>query len=277
MRNDSIKVETLMKEIVLCLALTLAVCPCLSQPLPFVEEGKIWHMVYNNPEASDIYPDYQFYYFIKGDTLISGRNCKKMYVYNENNNDSIVYLMSLFETERKVFFIPKDSTISFVLYDFSIPVGATATITDAIHPDRKITMRNNGEKDVDINGLSRHCCLVNRVSSSGSEVSDFPSGLWIEGVGSELGPLATWQFEADGNNRFLSYCDANGQWTFCLSELKDNCSGIKIVYGSKEDTKNQENNEKTIIDYFYDLQGRKLQQAPQKGIYIQNGKKKTVK
>ena len=53
---------------------------------PFVEEGKVWNML-SQKEAADLYPDYEFSYFIKGDTLISDLNCKKLYSYNENNTN----------------------------------------------------------------------------------------------------------------------------------------------------------------------------------------------
>ena len=44
---------------------------------PFVEEGKVWNMFYKSNEFVDVVPDYEFKYFIEGDTLIAGQNCKK--------------------------------------------------------------------------------------------------------------------------------------------------------------------------------------------------------
>lgn len=63
---------------------------------------------------------------------------------------------------------------------------------------------------------------MNRVESE----YDAPSGWWIEGVGSELGPLNTWLFEADGLTTYLSYCEINGQrfdpdWTLMGKSVSD--------------------------------------------------------
>ena len=82
-----------------------------------VEEGKTWNMKYHNYEAFDLYPDYDYKYFIKGDTLVGGKNCKKLYSYNEQNSDAVAYKMSMHETDGKVFFIPVNSTESFLLYE----------------------------------------------------------------------------------------------------------------------------------------------------------------
>ena len=129
---------------ILCLCFSVTI---KAQNLPFVEEGKVWHMVsLEVPMLRS--PYYEFCYFIKGDTLISGVDCKKMYAYNEDNKNTTEYKMALFEQKGKVFFIPADSTNSFVLYDFDIPVGETATVAEATHPDwgEIIRMRNNEPK-----------------------------------------------------------------------------------------------------------------------------------
>ena len=190
--------------------------PIMGNSHPFVEEGKVWnmycHRIYN-PEA---YPDYDFNYFIKGDTLISGMNYKKLYAYNENNDNQTEYKMALHESKGKVYFIPSGSTESYLLYDFQIPEGASIVTADNIHPEWEIEMRNNKDILIEINDVSRHCLFVNRVDAS---FEDFPSGWWIEGIGSELGPLNTWGFEADGNSRYLVNCEVNGQEIFNLSDF----------------------------------------------------------
>ena len=227
----------------------------------FVEEGKVWNMLCSNKEPLGMYPDYDWRYFIKGDTTISDLCCKKLYVFNEDNNNQTAYKLALYETDRKVYFIPNGSSDAYLLYDFQIPVNQTNLVTDVIHPEWKIEIRNNKEKLVKTNGVNRHCLFVNRVDSS---FKDFPSGWWIEGIGSELGPLNTWSFEAAGNNDYLLNCEVNGQPVFNLSDFRNNATGIIGTYKSQ-----LFESPNTI----YDLQGRKLKQVPQKGLYIQNGKK----
>ena len=113
---------------------------------PFVEEGKVWNMYYHNDLMHLQDPTYYYHYFIEGDTLIAGQNCKKLYAFNENNDNQTMYKMALFESEGKVYFIPCGSTENYILYDFTIPVSSSAIINDPIKPEWEFEMRNS--KDV---------------------------------------------------------------------------------------------------------------------------------
>ena len=184
---------------------------------PFVEEGKVWNMFYKSNEFVDVVPDYEFKYFIGGDTLIAGQNCKKFYSFNEHYNNQTEYKMALHESEGKVYFIPSGSTESYILYDFTIPVGTSTVISSVSSPESNIEMRNNKNGIARTNGISRHCLLVNKVDVS---IEDFPSGWWIEGIGSELGPLYTWQFGATGNIGIFLNCEVNGETVFNMTDFK---------------------------------------------------------
>ena len=183
---------------------------------PFVEERKVWNMCYYDDLNRNHAPTYNYRYFIESDTLISNLSCKKLYVFNENNDGLTEYKMALYESEGKVYFIPNGSTESNILYDFKVPEGNTVVVSDQIHPEWKIEMRNNENRLVETNGVSRHCLLVDRVDES---LEDCPSGWWIEGIGSELGTLNTWGSEAGGNNRFFVNCEVEGQEIFNLSDF----------------------------------------------------------
>lgn len=195
--------------------------PIMGSNLLFVEEGKVWNMRCHRIYIPELSPDYDFNYFIEGDTLISNLNCMKLYAFNESNDGLTKYKMALYESEGKVYFIPSGSTESFILYDFMIPEGESTITANTIHPEWEIEMRNNEDKLIEINDVSRHCLLVNRVDAS---FEDYPSGWWIEGIGSELGPLNTWGFEANGNSRFFVNCEVDGQEIFNLSDF---CSKLK--------------------------------------------------
>ena len=184
---------------------------------PFVEEGKVWNMSYKSNEFVDVVPDYEFKYFIEGDTLIAGQNCKKFYSFNEHYNNQTEYKMALHESEGKVYFIPSGSTESYILYDFTIPVGTSTVISSVSSPESNIEMRNSKNGIARTNGISRHCLLVNKVDVS---IEDFPSGWWIEGIGSELGPLYTWQFGATGNIGIFLNCEVNGETVFNMTDFK---------------------------------------------------------
>lgn len=96
----------IMKRIFILFASSLLCLSTIAQiSHQFVEEGKVWNMLYHNVEAFDIFPDYKYSYLIKGDTLISDMNCKKLYTFNENNDSITVYKLALYEIEGKVYFI----------------------------------------------------------------------------------------------------------------------------------------------------------------------------
>ena len=209
------------KTFLLFLLLFVQVCLYAQEELeylPFVEEGKVWNMYYHNDLAHEIDPTYDYRYFIQGDTIIAGQNCKKFYAFNENNNNQTEYKMALHESEGKVYFIPIGSTESHILYNFQIPKGTSAVMSDPIHPEWEIEMRNNKGEIAKINGVNRRCLFVNRVDAA---FEDYPSGWWIEGIGSELGPLNTWGFGAGGNYRFFWSCEMNGECIFNMSNLME--------------------------------------------------------
>ena len=208
-----------MKKLILLFLLIIVRVSIFAQEnhyLPFAEEGKVWNMQYHNDLNHLQYPDYNYQYFIKGDTLISESNCKKLYVFNENNDGLTEYKMAIYETEGKVYFIPSGSTESLLLYDFQIQEGTSAVMSNPIHPEWEIEMRNNKDGMTKTNGISRHCLFVNRLDTS---FEDYPSGWWIEGIGSELGPLNTWGFEAAGNYRFFLNCKVNGVTVFSRTDF----------------------------------------------------------
>lgn len=186
---------------------------------PFVEEGKIWQMSYHNEEVPE-YNDYDYSYYIQGDTVIGGIECKKLYAYNERNTHETTYIMALFETDMKVYFIPSNIDHYFVLYDFGILCGGISSVTSPIHTDWEIYLENIEERYINIKGVVRRCIRVKKTESVSFEEADDPSGWWIEGVGSELGPLNTWLFGAMGNNNYFKKCTIKGKEIFSTEEFK---------------------------------------------------------
>ena len=171
-------------------------------------------MFYESNEFVDPVPDHEFKYFIEGDTLIAGQNCKKFYSFNENNNNKTEYKMALHESEGKVYFIPDGSTKSFILYDFTIPVGISTVISSVSSPESNIEMRNNRNGITKTNGISRHCLLVNWVANT------LTPGWWIEGIGSELGPLDNFQFGSTGAYILFLNCEVNEETVFNMTDFR---------------------------------------------------------
>ena len=220
---------------------------------PFVEEGKTWHMRYSNEE------DYDYRYYMKGDTLIGGIECKKFYVFNYDNAQETEYLLAIFENDRKVYFIPKGMEDSYVLYDFDGSVGDIVSVADVTHIDWKRDMRIVEEKSMNIGLEFRRCALMRPILEENPIPT--PSGWWIEGVGSELGPLNTWLFGADGNNRYLLKCVINEQDVFNMKDFKDLMTDIQSVNRKEKDR----------CPHIFTVSGVKGE--GKYGIFIQDGKK----
>ena len=258
-----------MRTIILS-AFTCLLCVSVhAQYLKVVEEGKTWNMLYHNEEAIELYPDYEYKYFIEGDTLIQDKEYKKLYAFNENGDKATTYKMALCENDEKVYFIPDGDMLPYVLYDFDISLGNTFVVSDPVHPQYwNIEMNVNEERFVLDSSSEQHRIFrVSRVLEGRyHDESPDRSGWWIEGVGSELGLLNTWGFGAMGNNNYLLSCTLNGQIIFESEQfqknLKEDYAGLIDVICISEDA-------------VYDLTGREINEsfnvAP--GIYIRNGRK----
>lgn len=272
-----------MRTLCLFLLLVMTGCECFGQDCfyrPFIEEGKTWHMEYNNDEALEN-PVYDFCYFIQGDTVLGGIECKKFYVFNETNTNETKYLMALFETGSKVCFIPDKMEENYILYDFSITIGGFASVADAIHPDKKLTMVNQEEMFINDGGESRRCIRVKQTGNSDVYDDEVSSGWWIEGVGSELGPLNTWLFGAMGNNVYLKNCTVNGAKVFGMNVFNDLITDIHpISYKEKNDygipSQYFSSSGRDYSPVYFDLQGRRLKGEPKRGLYVKDGKKVLV-
>lgn len=211
----------LMKSYFLLLFIAIDIMSCYSQDIqyhPFVEEGKVWNM-----KCSHAFPqpvDYDYCYYIQGDTLIANVACKKMYAYNELDTKATEYKLALYEDNCIVYFILKNQEVSYVLYDFSIPVDSTSSINSANVQHWIESMKNNVDRHFCFKGIKRHSLLVNQVGVSNTRPLGLPAGWWIEGIGSELGPLNQSLFHASGTDRFLQECEVNGETIFTISELR---------------------------------------------------------
>ena len=187
--------------------------------MPFVEEGKVWKMKSGNNDLQ---------YFIKGDTVIGDKECKKLYSFNEGNSNSVAYKLALYETDREVFFIPVNKEESYVLYDFTVPVNETTFVNEPLHPHDwpPLAMKNYERRPVNLVGTERTCLLMRRIHE---DMDIFLSGWWIEGVGGEQGPLNAWLFRAHGNQTYLKECSVNGEVIFSSSDFNENITTISNI------------------------------------------------
>ena len=169
---------------------------------PLVEEGKHW--TYDNfmPLRPAEY-DYYYWYDLKGDTLIAGKKCLKMYYTSENNESIARYQAALYEENKKVYCIYPGNEDAVMLYDFDCEVG------DTIHV-------NAGEmvvidiRKVDNGGIPIRIYVLRPIDLFGDDEpsDDFDFG-WVEGVGATKDFFA--MLPLPGNYNSLKACEVNGE------------------------------------------------------------------
>ncbi len=156
---------------------------------PLVEEGKHW--TYDNymPERPAKYNHY-YYYDLKGDTLIAGKNSLKMFSDNSNNDGIVRYVGALYEENKKVYCFYPEQDEAVLLYDFDCEVGDTIHVNDRKMVVKDIQTEDNGGIPI------KKYTFQNNV-------------IWIEGVGAmkdffSMVPLM-------GNYNSLNACELNGE------------------------------------------------------------------
>ena len=212
-----------------------------SQELAFIEKGKSWYVFYDVTISggSEEYNRHYRYYFDE-DSIINGYNCVNMYK-EEIESGIASYLCSIYETEGKVYIVKAGGTLS-LLYDFTLSVGDNLSIDNTILHIIRIEKRF-------IEGIERKIFILS--------LNDGYIFEWIEGIGSLYSPITPIPLE--GNYSDLQYCYLDK----------------KVIYNRNNYltcVKNVEYNHSS--DLLYDLSGHRLTSPPNRGIYIENGRKK---
>jgi hypothetical protein len=169
-----------MKRLFLML-LTLMCCPIFSQN--FLEDNKQWNVIIEAygqngvNQATDIF-------YISGDTIIDDNSYYKLYVSLDSLTNT-VYHGALREEQNTIIY-RNNSGDEGVLYDFSLEAGDTTyTITEFTYGNERIMVIVDSIEYVEIGGISRKKMWIHNDESW--EAHDF----WIEGLGSNNGPLHT--------------------------------------------------------------------------------------
>ena len=161
---------------------------------PLIEEGKHW--TYDNymPLRPSEY-DHYYYYDLRGDTLIAGQQCLKMYSENLMNNSEIKYQGSLFEENKKVYYFSPGKEKAELLYDFDCFVGDTLHVRAGDLVVKDIQTEDNG-------GIA-----IKRYTLY--ETNDMLDISWIEGVGASTDFFGMMPYP--GNYNTLNACELNGE------------------------------------------------------------------
>lgn len=238
-----------MKQFLLMLAMMPLASFAQDGYRPLVEQGKKWTYHHANFEYV-----WDYYYTLEGDTVVSGKNCLKMYSDNKDDKGERFYEGALFEEGKKVYCFYPEKDEANLLYDFDCKVGDTLKIGNVdlitLSIDTIVGIICKGE---------RYDFQAQRYEEDMGEPFVMGTLSWVKGVGATLDffnmlPLA-------GNYNSLVACEVNGE----------------VLYQTSTAIQSVRSRQSNDHDAIFDLQGRRLSATPAKGVYIQNGKKRIVR
>ena len=226
---------------------------------PLLEDSKTWYCASYRSDAMRYDEDgvlWYFQYFIDGDTVINGRNCWKLYANNHNRSGKTEYICAAYEEDRKVFYIDEGSVETQLLYDYSMNVGESISLSlpTNLHIGGG-TLQKIGDLYSYGNGQSVHSHHYNTT-------------IWHEGTGSDFGLFLVSFFGRVGANYKLLLCTIDDKIIYDSHDIdRRKLTSVEVPSGLSVNT-----------SALYDLSGRRVKNGElHKGVYIQGGKKFVVK
>ena len=259
---------------------------------PLVVDGKDWVSVYlratetihfENGEivGSDRTEDYgEMHEVLQGDTVIDGLSYKKVQTTTPYSSYSD---FALREEDRKVYAYVFYFKKEFLLYDFNAEVGDVVMAGMLGGESKKCTVV--GKKEIELQGEPFNFYSVEVTEYGNSSYRSY----WVEGIGSPMGI----KFESDympvphhpNEGEITDPETYTGPYiTTYDSDLFDYCKLGDSVLGTRDEIWAYTTgihpavvNSSSIPNTYYDLSGRRVKGVPQKGVYIQNGRKVVMK
>lgn len=247
---------------------------------PFVEEGKVWDKQVGGTKENT------FSNYIDGDTLINGETWKKVYNHAGFGYPGYFYYAALREEGKKVYAIAKGGDTPRLIYDFDLKVGDE--LKCGVEGSAFGCLRDRSENPDTLLGFPFRKSLkvksIDTIHVSGPYVREsylrrfhfylldafgVPETrrevVWVEGIGSVMGPFQPWEtVQIPGEDIMVLHCEVDRESIF----------GFYIHEMTTVSSPQYQHAESRVV---HDLQGRRISGLPQKGIYIQNGKKKLMK
>ena len=227
---------------------------------PFLKEGKTWQYRYQNMSGKQ----YMQSLVVRGDTTINDLDYKKIY-----DVASDAYQFALREDGKKVYCKFQNMNAPKLLYDFGKNEGEVVSEeAGPLGENERLVVRvvsvdtvKSGERLLRRMGLVEELWVDNEFFGPGSKET------WIEGLGSSC--YLTTPIREPGNFYNFHSC-----W------IGDDVLGVDELFWANETVTSIKDSHKAIHSRsaspdlpLYDLQGRRINIKPQKGVYIQNGKK----
>lgn len=258
-----------MKKISLTLVYILTVSMASAQESdykPFVVEGKVWKCHYIADKSGLVHNNEKdLLYYMQGDTIINNQAYKKVSclsekVYGDNLQH---YYCAVRESDRQVFIIPENTGKEELLYDFGSPyeIIQFGYREQTLYRGRVLEHLSPFDEPAVINRLYH----VNGKDDQGF----YTVGQWVDRVGSLEDPFGPNMYFFGLSDEFTPYasvlsCEEDGECFFTDEQLVEHTS-IKDLPNDGHPTRKKA----SIID----LQGRRINAVPSRGVYIQGSRK----
>ena len=226
---------------------------------PLLKDGKVWNMKDSGPTEGGGWTDTYYSLRLSGDTVLSGKHYYKMY-RDDDSGSQLVQHLFLREENGKVFRAEKQIDGSgwndALWFDFTLEPGDPEQIIIGVTivAEEVDTVTTTGgdfrRQQLQRDGMSR-------------------AFIWVEGVGGPWGP--EWPVGPlfnDGITHTMLSCYEDDECIFLADDFNGGITqGIPAVSPFASSPMQQ----------LFDFQGRRLQQRPLQGVYIQNGRKIAVR
>ncbi len=200
---------------------------------PFIEEGKVWKVGWF-PGGMNTAQKLDYYYF-EGDSIIDGRQCKKMMCRHEANErwgnpePWTEYVGAICEKERRVYCVFPDKHDFMLLYDFATPIGEKIDIYDPSTDDKSnscIIERRFFDTNEYYKGYSTAVALYQELWED--EDHNVPMDYdrehlcyWKEGIGSSVPLDNVFHYGWAGNYYHGMSCTIGDEVLYYIPYLKD--------------------------------------------------------
>ena len=247
--------------------------------VPFVEEGKKWYCGYTHTGSIASTPEdpsgrgIDCIFTMCGDSLINDKIYKKVYCQFKKyyNDEEQHYYCAVREENYCVYIIEEATMEEKLIYDFSRPEEIIRLTYNDYMYGRGMAKRRRGF----LPGQYEYsvCTLL------GDDLNySWGAGVWVDGIGAALeNPFAfeslyTFYEEPKlGEHVEVRSCMKDGEYVY----IDDWRSAPTEPITSVDEKIHFDNSMKDYV--LFDLQGRRLSDKPNKGVYIQNGKKLVIK
>ena len=246
---------------------------------PMVSEGKTWEIAHvgMNPNYQD-----KSVLQLSGDTIINGNSYIKCYQILEQGStvQDIVYYRAMREVDKRVYCVLPGSQEENLLFNFGLQVGDSVyckfggtydggfitehTIDESLEDIVQILKLTGVDTYVNKEGMALkryHLSMTIKERQGDGRVVEYSGrpATWVEGIGSRNDfPLNAW------------YVEMVSSYSWWLTKCYDS---DHVFYEVDPSSIVNADFSHPSISTIFDLQGRRLNEQPAKGVYIQDGRK----